>query len=107
MIPEGWLMSIKDNDSFAEIRHLRAANERLRAALARITAVQLDEPPPLTDPDWKARLMQGIARLTVEQLPTTEQAEKLLRDAQHTLQEDRFKIGHRNDRSGKDPDPHK
>lgn len=33
---------------------------RLRAALERICSVQLDE-PKITDPDWKAHLMQKIA----------------------------------------------
>jgi hypothetical protein len=52
-------MAAAQRDVIAE---LRAKNKRLEAALTRINAVQLEEPPPITDPDWKARLMQSIAR---------------------------------------------
>lgn len=44
-----------------ELPRVNAENERLRTALDRISSVQLNE-PGLTDPDWKARLMQAIAR---------------------------------------------
>ena len=37
-----------------------AETQRMREALQRICSVHLD-PPKITDPDWKARLMQGIA----------------------------------------------
>lgn len=53
-----------DAELFAALDEARGRREceELVAALERISAVQMTEPPPITDPDWMARLMQHIAR---------------------------------------------
>lgn len=59
------------NEDAGAMIEVKKTNQRLRAALERISAVQLG-PQQVTDPAWEARLMQGIAReaLAVQQKET-------------------------------------